>query len=110
MQPAFFARGMIAAGLVLLAAGAEAQTMSRGDAQRLVVAASHELGVSPWQLAGCFRDARGAVPATPDASARTQARDAVLLPCLQKANPAITAETLDAVIERHRPAAPPGEG
>jgi hypothetical protein len=100
---------MIAAGLVLVAAGAEAQTMSRGEAQRLVMAASHDLGVSPWHFAGCFREARAAVPAGADASAREQARDAVLLPCLQKANPAITAETLTATIARYRPQ-PPATG
>jgi len=104
-------RLVIAAAIVVVAsASAEAQP-SRAEAQRIATAISQDLGVSLWTFAGCARGVSSApqVAAATD-EGRAEARRAVLLPCLQKANPAITADMLDAAIARHRPTAPSNKG
>lgn len=73
------------------------------DPKRPVAAISHDLGVKPEQFIACFDNVRPAPRGEHPTGDRTHANKGVLLPCLQKANPAITNERLDAVMDRYRP-------
>lgn len=97
------AAGMIAAGVALASVAAEAQPMLRNDPNRPVEAISHDLGVTPAQFVACFNDVNPAPKGTKASGAREHANKAVLLPCLQRANPAITNDSLDVVMDRYRP-------
>jgi hypothetical protein len=101
---------MVTLAIVLLAGAAEAQPAAPKNAYQVVVALSHDLGVAPQQFVSCFRGAKDAIAKTQPGPEREQARNTVMLPCLQKANPSITAEALAAVIERYRPPAAPVSG
>ena len=76
---------------------------TQGQAKgRLWYLYSDDLGVTTAQFKGCFS------AVVPDAdhrptSARQQSNKAILLPCLQAANPEITNASLDAVMDRYRP-------
>ncbi len=96
-------KGLIATGIVLVAVSAEAQPVLRNDPNRPVNAISHDLGVTPEQFVACFRNVNPAPKGTRASGARERANKAILLPCLQKANPAITNATLDAVMDKYRP-------
>ncbi|PJE25652.1 hypothetical protein SAMN06297129_2576 [Pseudooceanicola antarcticus] len=64
-----------------------------------------DLGIEEAQFVACFADVRpdpGHAPSGP----RQRANKAVLLPCLQAANPAITNAALDRVMDRYRPEGP----
>jgi hypothetical protein len=77
------------------------------DPNRPVAAVAAELGITPLQFATCFA---GVTPATSGAELngqKEQDNKAILLPCLQQANPAISNEMLDAVMDKYRGAAPP---
>jgi len=102
---------MIAIALLVTATAAVADApadnappMLANDPQRPVAAIAHDLGVTPEQFVACFN---GVHPTPggghPESAARVKGNKAVLLPCLQKANPAITNEKLDAVMDRYRP-------
>lgn len=104
------ATGLAALGIILSAGGAMAQAASPPSRYQLVVAASRDLGISPQQFVACLRPARQAMAAAPAGAARVQARNTLVLPCLQKANPAITADSLGAVIERYRQQRPAAGG
>ncbi len=61
-----------------------------------------DLGVEEAVFIACFE------PVNPEPSkyptgAQQRANKAILLPCLQQANPAITNDRLDAVMDRYRP-------
>ena len=75
----------------------------RDDPQRPVNLISRDLGVTPEQFRVCFSDVnpapRGAIPE----GNQKHANKAVLLSCLQKANPNITNKSLDQVMDRYRP-------
>ena len=79
-------------------------SVMKNDPRRPVKEISRDLGVTPDQFVACFDNVNptpgGARPESPD---RVHANKAVLLPCLQKANPAITNDSLDAVMDRYRP-------
>ena len=96
-------RGLLATGIVLVAASAEAQPLLRNDPNRPVNAISHDLGVTPQQFVACFRNVTPAPKGAPPTADRQRANKAILLPCLQKANPSITNDTLDAVMDKYRP-------
>ncbi len=96
-------KGMIAAGIVLIAAGAQAQPLLRNDPNRPVVAISHDLGVTPEQFVACFWNVNPAPRGTTPTAERQRANKAVLLACLQHANASITNDSLDAVMDRYRP-------
>lgn len=75
----------------------------RDDPHRPVNSISKDLGVTPNQFRDCFSNVnpapRGAMPQ----SDNNHANKAVLLTCLQKANPSITNDSLDQVMDRYRP-------
>ncbi len=76
----------------------------KNDPKRPVKEISRDLGVTPDQFAACFNSVHPTPGgARPESSGRVHANKSVLLPCLQKANPAITNESLDAVMDRYRP-------
>ena len=75
----------------------------RDDPNRPVNAISKDLGVTPEQFRTCFSHVnpapRGAMPE----GNQKHANKAVLLSCLQKANPSISNDSLDQVMDRYRP-------
>lgn len=89
--------------LVVTAGNAEAQRMLRNDPNRPVEAISRDLGVTPDQFVACFWNVNPAPRGVKATSAREHANKAILLPCLQKANPSITNASLDAVMDKYRP-------
>lgn len=78
--------------------------MLANDPQRPVEAVSRELNIAPAQFVACFNEVHP-MPGgqRPESGARVSANKQVLLPCLQKANPAITNEKLDEVMDKYRP-------
>ena len=75
----------------------------RDDPHRPVDSISRDLGVTPEQFRACFSNVnpapRGAIPE----GNQKYANKAVLLSCLQKANPSIGNDSLDQVMDRYRP-------
>ena len=69
--------------------------------KRPVDAIAGELGVAPDVFVACFYDVQPATDFSPSGE-RQRANKAILLPCLQKANPAITNEGLDRVMNKYR--------
>ncbi|MCJ8325245.1 MAG: hypothetical protein HRU29_11470 [Rhizobiales bacterium] len=74
-----------------------------GGFQRPVDLIGPELGVTGAQFAKCFEAVNPAPRGTAPTKAREQANKAVLLPCLQAINPAITNDLLDSVSNKYRP-------
>lgn len=74
-----------------------------GGFQRPVDLIGPELGVTGAQFAKCFEAVNPAPRGTAPSKAREQANKAVLLPCLQALNPAITNDLLDSVSNKYRP-------
>jgi hypothetical protein len=95
--------------LLLLIAGlafagqATAQEMLRNDPKRPVEAISRDLGLTNAQFVACFDDVNPAPQGRRASAERERANKAILLPCLQRANPLITNESLDAVMDKYRP-------
>ncbi len=94
---------LLAVGTVLFAASSQAQTILRNDPNRPVDDISRDLGVTPEQFVACFWNVNPAPQGTRASGERERANKAVLLPCLQAANPSITNDSLDAVMDRYRP-------
>jgi len=75
----------------------------RNDPDRPVDQISGGLGVTTDQFRACFNHVQPAQKGSlPDANQK-HANKQVLLSCLQKSNPSITNESLDAVMDRYRP-------
>ena len=75
----------------------------RDDPNRPVDKISRDLGVTPEQFRNCFSNVNPAPRrAMPDGKQK-HANKSVLLGCLQKANPSITNDSLDQVMDRYRP-------
>ncbi len=89
--------------LVVSGANADAQGVMRNDPNRPVAAIGHDLGVTPAEFVACFWNVNPAPRGTVAGSVREHANKAILLPCLQKANPSITNSSLDAVMDKYRP-------
>ena len=75
------------------------------DPNRDVACVSGQIGVTDAEFRLCF------LPVKPDSShdpdgATQRANKAMLLPCLQKANPALTNEALDKAMDACRPEGP----
>lgn len=68
---------------------------------RPVVAIAGELGVEPQIFADCFVDVKPAKDFNPTAG-RERSNKAILLPCLQAANPNISNDLLDRVMNKYR--------
>ena len=96
-------KGLVAAGIVLHAASAQAQPLLRNDPNRPVNAISHDLGVTPQQFIACFWNVNPAPRGTTPTATHQMENKAILLSCLREANPSITNSTLDTVMDRYRP-------
>jgi hypothetical protein len=95
----FFLLCIALTGEVTWAAG----DVPRDDPKRPVDKISKDLNVQPEQFRQCFAGVSPAPEGQRPESQRTHANKAILLGCLQKANPAITNDSLDAVMDRYRP-------
>ncbi|WP_413203370.1 hypothetical protein [Rhodospirillum sp. A1_3_36] len=75
----------------------------RNDPKRPVGRISADLGITPDQFVACFNNVNPVGAGQRTTTKRVHANKAVLLPCLQKANPDITNDSLDRVMDRYRP-------
>ncbi len=76
----------------------------KNDPKRPVNDISRDLGITPEQFVACFNNVNPTPGgARPESIERVHMNKSVLLPCLQEANPAITNESLDSVMDRYRP-------
>lgn len=91
-------------GVAALAALAVSSAVAAGSPSVPQVAAvASELDVGVDDLVSCSLSARGKAVSPKGSDARRAEMAALLLPCLQASNPALTAPTLSAVLDRHRP-------
>lgn len=88
--------------VLCLALGAAGMALADNDPNRPTDRISRDLGVTQAQFIACFDPVQPAVGERPT-SERTHANKRLLLGCLQAANPAITNESLDTVMDRYRP-------
>ena len=79
------------------------QGVMRDDPRRPVDQISRGLGVTPDQFRVCFNDVNPAPQGSLPGSSQKHANKQVLLSCLQRANPSITNDSLDAVMDQYRP-------
>lgn len=78
--------------------------MIKNDPNRQVREISDDLGITSEQFVVCFNNVRPSpAGARPESSKRVHANKRVLLSCLQNANPTITNDSLDTVMDRYRP-------
>ena len=89
--------------LLVFGMASAAPAPMNNDPKRPVKAISHDLGVKPAEFIACFRQVHPAQQGEHPSQMRVHANKAVLLTCLQQANPAITNEKLDQVMDRYRP-------
>ncbi len=75
----------------------------RDDPKRPVTEVSRALGIQPEQFKSCFAHVSPSPAGKNPSADRAHANKAVLLACLQKANPAITNDALDKVMDQYRP-------
>ena len=73
------------------------------DPKRPVDKISRALNITKEQFRDCFRNVSPAQQGSRPTTERVHSNKAVLLSCLQKANPAITNDMLDTVMDRYRP-------
>ena len=78
-------------------------SVMRDDPHRPVDQISRGLGVTPDQFRACFNDVNPAPQGSLPGSNQKHANKQVLLSCLQRANPSITNNSLDAVMDQYRP-------
>ncbi|MBU3557208.1 hypothetical protein ICN18_06150 [Polynucleobacter sp. Ross1-W9] len=78
-------------------------SVMRDDPHRPVDQISRGLGVTPDQFRACFNDVNPAPQGSMPGSNQKHANKQVLLSCLQRANPGITNNSLDAVMDQYRP-------
>lgn len=86
----------------LVGVTALAQVM-QDDPKRPVAEISRDLGVQPSEFRACFANVSPAPAGERPSAQRTRSNKAKLLACLQGANPKITNESLDAVMDKYRP-------
>jgi hypothetical protein len=97
-------RAALIAGMVVISNAALSDpAFLPNDPKRPVDKISRDLGIKPEQFVTCFNDVKPAPQGTRPTPERVRANKAVLLGCLQKANPAITNDGLDLVMDRYRP-------
>jgi len=73
------------------------------DPKRPVNPISHDLGVSPDVFRTCFAHVQPAAQGDRPTQDRVHSNKSILLNCLQRSNPSITNDMLDAVMDRYRP-------
>lgn len=93
---------IIALGSLSISNIAQAQSV-RGERPTDLIAA--DLEIEEQVFIDCFSGVNPARNHSPS-GARQRMNKSVLLPCLQKANPAITNDSLDTVMGRYRPESP----
>jgi hypothetical protein len=79
--------------------------LADNDPNRDVPCVSEQIDVSAAAFRSCFLPVRPDPDHHPDGAAQ-RANKAMLLPCLQKANPALTNAALDAAMDACRPEGP----
>lgn len=77
----------------------------RNDPNRPTDKISAELGVTEDQFIACFWNVNPEENGRPS-GAKQRENKAILLPCLQEANSAITNDKLDSVMDKYRPEGP----
>ncbi|OZG74722.1 hypothetical protein BTA51_07035 [Hahella sp. CCB-MM4] len=91
-------------GSLIISTAAANPPVMKNDPKRPVDEISRDLGITPDQFIECFNNVNPTPGgARPESSERVHMNKSVLLPCLQKANPAITNDSLDTVMDRYRP-------
>ena len=81
-----------------------APPMLKNDPKRPVKDISHDLGVTEQQFVECFNHVNPTPGGNrPESTQRVHANKKVLLDCLKKANPSITNDSLDKVMDKYRP-------
>ena len=75
----------------------------RDDPRRPVDQISRGLGVTPDQFRACFNNVNPAPQGSLPGADQKHANKQVLLSCLQRANPSINNNSLDAVMDQYRP-------
>ena len=93
----------IASSLAFAQSPMTATGVLRDDPHRPVNAISKDLGVTPDQLRSCFSNVNPAPRGGMPEGKQKHANKAVLLSCLQQANPSITNDSLDQIMDRYRP-------
>lgn len=97
----------IAAGTAVNLAMAQAPLtptgVMRDDPNRPVEKISRDLGVTPDQFRACFSNVSPAPRGSMPDGNQKRANKAILLSCLQRANPSINNDSLDQVMDRYRP-------
>ncbi|ASP31955.1 hypothetical protein [Labrenzia sp. VG12] len=91
-------RHLLVFALVLFAAPA----LADNDPNRPTDKIAADLGVEETVFIDCFKPVNPE-PGKYPAGAQQRANKAILLPCLQAANPDITNDLLDTVMDRYRP-------
>lgn len=93
------------AALLLMSAPALADpNVMDPQSKRPVKEIARDLGVTTEQFQKCFANVMPTPGGDrPESGTRVQNNKNILLPCLQKANPTITNESLDTVMDRYRP-------
>lgn len=92
--------------MAVLAGSFSAQAAKlRNDPNRPTAKVSAELGVTQDQFIACFWDVNPEENGKPSGE-KQRVNKAILLPCLQEANPSITNDLLDSVMDKNRPEGP----
>jgi hypothetical protein len=87
----------------IAANSAMARQPLKNDPHRPVEKIAADLDIAPGQFAACFSNVSPAPQGSRASGPRETANKAILLPCLQAANPAISNTRLDAVMDKYRP-------
>ncbi len=95
----------LALATAALASPSSAQNLLRNDPQRPTDKIAADLGVTQDQFEACFWNVNPDMAHAPSGDTQ-RANKSILLPCLQKANPDITNDRLDAVMDSYRPEGP----
>ncbi|WP_230390833.1 hypothetical protein [Reinekea sp. G2M2-21] len=77
--------------------------LKRNDPNRPVDKIAADLNIEEDEFIECFWNVNPAPGGTQPSKEREEANKAILLPCLQAANPDITNDYLDEVMGRYRP-------
>lgn len=89
-------------GIAGFSGSVQAMTEIKNFNHRPVSAIAAELGVTPDQFAARFTAVSPAGPGQQPTGALERSNKALLLPCLQQANAAMTNELLDSVMDKYR--------
>ncbi|CAF0982080.1 unnamed protein product [Adineta ricciae] len=92
---------LISAFVVLAATAAPA--FLQNDPKRPVADIARDLGITADQFVACFNGVTPAPRGSKPTDDQVHANKQHLLSCLQQANPSITNEKLDAVMDKYRP-------